>query len=124
MTVIPGAPQEFRDLVEAVTAVQVALKWVDSELMNSASPLAAGGPDVIHCVVVMCNALRRTLDGIDKLVARYRRVAGPVTDVSSLGMKLWGKLKWAHEKKTVAELASRLKIHTISVNLYMNTVNG
>lgn len=78
---------------------------------------------MIHGVMVMCTALRRTLDGVNKLVSRYKRFAEPATDVSSLGLKLWGKLKWVAEKKTVEELTSRLRIHTLSVNLYMNTIN-
>ncbi|TGZ76408.1 hypothetical protein EX30DRAFT_375516 [Ascodesmis nigricans] len=122
--VIPGAPSEFRDLIDATTAVQDVIKLVDSAVIDPTHPLSASGPDAIHNVLVMCNAIRRTLEGVEKLVARYRKVAGPATDVASLSAKLWGKLKWTVERKAVMEFSARLRMHTHAVNLCLAVIAG
>lgn len=58
------------------------------------------------------------------MVTRYQKIAGTSADIARLGIKLWEKIKWQVEKKTVVELSSRLRTHTFAVNLYMSTISG
>ncbi|KAL8788712.1 MAG: hypothetical protein Q9213_001526 [Squamulea squamosa] len=112
------APDDFRQLVNELASLQGALRTLRDDYNSDQSFLERlGDPrkDALDKCLGSCNA---TLQKLQTLVIKYRELG--VGD----GKQFWMKLKWVSKKGEIADLRSRIMVHTCNITLCMSSIGN
>ncbi|KAL8774307.1 MAG: hypothetical protein Q9209_001058 [Squamulea sp. 1 TL-2023] len=110
------APEDFRQLVNELASLQGALRTLRDDYNSDQSFLERlGDPrkDALDKCLGSCNA---TLQKLQTLVTKYQELG--IAD----GKQFWMKLKWVTKKGEIADLRSRIMVHTCNISLCMSSI--
>ncbi|KAL8698419.1 MAG: hypothetical protein Q9224_001861 [Gallowayella concinna] len=110
------APEDFRQLVNELASLQGVLRTLRDDVNSDKSFLERlGDPrqEALEKCLASCFA---TLHKLQQLVMKYRELG--VGD----GKQFWRKLKWVSKKGEIADLKSRIMVHTCNLSLCMSSI--
>ncbi|MCJ1465306.1 hypothetical protein MMC07_003923 [Pseudocyphellaria aurata] len=110
------APEEFRQLVYELAALQGVLRSLRDDINSDKSFLQRLGDErkqtLDRCVVNCFDTLKK----LQGLVYKYRELQN--------GENLWKKLKWIGKQSEISNLKSKIMAHTYHLNLCMTSIGN
>ena len=110
------APDDFRQLVNELASLQALLRTLRDDVNSDKSFLdrldANRKQTLERCLANCFDTLRQ----LQKLVIKYRELG--VED----GLQFWKKLKWVGKQGKIAELKSKIMVHTCNISLCMSSM--
>lgn len=112
------APDDFRQLVNELASLQACLRTLRDDVNSDKSFLDKLGDNrkqtLERCLANCFDTLRK----MQKLVIKYRELG--VGD----GLQFWRKLKWVGKQGEIAELKSKIMVHTCNISLCMSSIGN
>ena len=110
------APKDFRQLIDELGSLQGVLRTLNDDINSDESFIERLGDSRKETLERCLGSCFNTLNKLQKLVFKYRELG--VSD----GAQFWRKLKWAGKQGEIADLKSRLVVHTSSISLCMHSM--
>ncbi|KAL8685858.1 MAG: hypothetical protein Q9218_007501 [Villophora microphyllina] len=112
------APEDFRQLVNELASLQGVLRTLRDDVNSDKSFLERMGDSRKETLERCVGSCFYTLDKLEKLVIKYRELG--IGD----GKKFWAQLKWVNKQKEIADLKSRIMVHTCNLSLCMTSIGN
>ncbi|KAL9594479.1 MAG: hypothetical protein Q9219_007013 [cf. Caloplaca sp. 3 TL-2023] len=116
--VAPDAPEDFRQLVNELASLQGALRTLRDDINSDKSFLERLGDNRKDMLERCLGSCFDTLNKLQKLVPEYRELG--IDD----GIQFWRKLRWVGKQGQIAELKSRIMVHTCNISLCMSSIGN
>lgn len=100
-----GAPQEFRLLLQEITALSQSIQLLQLEAKNPTSTLMSSGEDRIRMVGEIMIRVEETLRELEKYAKKYEGLGDAERAKRKL---LWDKLKWSSEAASLDSLRNKV----------------
>ncbi|KAL0634113.1 hypothetical protein Q9L58_006992 [Maublancomyces gigas] len=113
-----GAPQEFRLLLQEITALSQSIQLLQLEAKNPTSTLMSSGEDRIRMVGEIMIRVEETLRELEKYAKKYEGLG--ITKRAKRKL-LWDKLKWSSEAASLDSLRNKLVYHNGIINLLLTS---
>lgn len=110
------APEDFRQLVNELASLQGVLRTLRDDVNSDKSFLDRLGDNRKETLDRCLGSCFDTLNKLQKLVIKYRELG--VGD----GIQFWRKLKWVGKQGEIADLKSRIMVHTCNISLCMSSI--
>ncbi|KAL8961874.1 MAG: hypothetical protein Q9183_005244 [Haloplaca sp. 2 TL-2023] len=110
------APDDFRKLVDELASLQGVLRALRDDVNSDRSFLERLGDSRKETLERCLRSCFTTLDSLQRLVIKYRELG--VND----GKQFWRKLKWVGKQGEIADLKSRIMVHTCNLSLCMSSI--
>jgi len=102
-----GAPQEFQHLLEQITMLSQAIKFLQEEVNNPQSTLVRAGDDRVQLVNQVMGRVKETLKELEKCANRYEKLG----DTSQPKVKqMWRRVKWSTDAADLDALRNKVTI--------------
>lgn len=110
------APEDFRQLVNELASLQGVLRTLRDDINSDKSFLDRLGDPRKEALEKCLGSCFATLHKLQALVIKYRELG--VGD----GKQFWRRLKWVSKKGEIADLKSRIMVHTCNISLCMSSI--
>lgn len=110
------APEDFRQLVNELASLQGVLRTLRDDVNSDTSFLDRLGGNRKETLERCLGSCFDTLNKLQKLVIKYRELG--VND----GIQFWRKIKWVTKQGEIADLKSRIMVHTCNISLCMTSI--
>jgi len=110
------APDNFRQLVNELASLKGVLRTLCDDISSDKSSLDRMEENRKQTLERCLANCFETLHKLQKLVIKYRELG--VAD----GLQVWRKLKWVGKQDEIAELKSKIMVHTCNISLCMSSI--
>ncbi|KAL8641509.1 MAG: hypothetical protein Q9226_008624, partial [Calogaya cf. arnoldii] len=112
------APEDFRQLVNELASLQGVLRTLRDDINSDKSFLERLGDPRKEALEKCLGSCFATLHKLQTLVVKYRELG------VGNGKQFWRKLKWVSKKGEIADLKSRIMVHTCNISLCMSSIGN
>lgn len=110
------APDNFRQLVNELASLQGVLRTLRDDINSDKSFLDRMGENRKQTLERCLASCFDTLHKLQRLVIKYRDLG------AADGLQFWKKLKWVNKQDEIAELKSKIMVHTCNISLCMSSI--
>lgn len=110
------APDEFRQLVNELASLQACLHTLRDDVNSDKSFFERLGENRKQTLERCLRNCFDTLRKLQRLVIEYRELGAPD------GLQFWKRLKWVGKQGEVANLKSKIMVHTCNISLCMSSI--
>lgn len=110
------APDGFRNLVTELGSLQGTLRALSDDLNSNTSFFERMGKDRKQTFERWVTSSFQTLQRLKNLIDRYRELG------IGVDRQFWQKIKWVTQRTQVANLRSRIMVHTCNLSLCMSPI--
>ena len=110
------APDGFRQLVNELASLQGVLRTLRDDINSDKSFFERLGESRKQMLEKCLQACFDTLRSLQKLTIKYRELG--LGD----GIQFWRKLKWTTKQGEIADLKSKIMVHTCNISLCMSSI--
>lgn len=105
--VAKGAPEDFRSLLQEITALSQSLRLLEEDAKNPESTLMKSGEARIVMVREMIVRVMVTLKELEKFAKKYEKLGEPKQG-QKLSKQVWKKFMWSVEASSLDSLRNKV----------------
>lgn len=105
--VAKGAPEDFRMLLQEITALSQSIRLLEEEAKNPESTLMRSGDARIRMVREMIARVEITLKELDKFAKKYEKL-GEAKQGKKISKQVWKKFMWSVDASSLDSLRNKV----------------